>query len=193
MLKKYFLLSLGVHLFLILNALLYFSHQTLPNINNNKISTYIYSTHAAASQHVTTSNQRIPAPMQISKRPSLQRSLLKPPPLSSSLVKSRHPDAHKEKNEIERDKNILQLLHNAIAENQTYPEPAMALNQTGTVKIGFNLHPDGRLTNIQIVSSSGFTSLDNAAIATIIAISPLPTARYYLEQIRYFTVEVTFS
>ena len=45
-----------------------------------------------------------------------------------------------------------------------YPAVAQRLNQQGTTTIRFTVNSDGSVANVQVVNSSGFDSLDQAAI-----------------------------
>src|SRR3990167_1244340 len=100
--------------------------------------------------------------------------------------------------EISHQKNImhdkiLMLLHEAIAEKQFYPEDAIELNQTGKVTIEFLLMPDGTLSRMNILETSHSKSLDAAALAAVIAISPIKSAGAYLKAPEFFTVDVMFE
>ena len=92
-----------------------------------------------------------------------------------------------------QEKEILTLLHDAIANAQIYPDEAHVLNQEGVVKIGFILHPDGRLSNIEVLQSSGFQTIDNAALSTLNHLSPLTFASLYLKKETYFSIAMIFK
>ena len=98
-----------------------------------------------------------------------------------------------DKSEKVNDDKLLVLLHTAIAEKQIYPENAIELKQSGTVKISLRLNPDGRITQTQIAKSSGFENLDNAALTAVQAISRLTGVDKYLKQAEVFDVDVVFN
>jgi TonB family protein len=98
-----------------------------------------------------------------------------------------------EKQEQQAQKTLLTLLHNAIAAKQNYPESALDLKQTGTVVIQFLLAPTGELTHISLLKSSGFTSIDQAALMAVRAASPIKKAGIYLQAEKYFSLEVIFK
>ncbi|CAN5236161.1 hypothetical protein BH10PSE19_BH10PSE19_06450 [soil metagenome] len=85
------------------------------------------------------------------------------------------------------------MLHTAIAAKQVYPESALALNQTGIVKIAFTLESTGQLSNIRIIKSSGFTDLDSAAISAVEAISPIEGMERYIQKKDDFSIAVAFQ
>jgi TonB family protein len=86
----------------------------------------------------------------------------------------------------------LQILHDAIAEKQSYPESAIALKQSGTVKIGFMLYPDGELKQVSLVKSSGIETIDAAAISAASSITTINHVQQYLQKPTYFTIDVEF-
>jgi TonB family protein len=91
------------------------------------------------------------------------------------------------------DKPFLKLLSDATAEKLTYPKSASDLMVTGTVKVKFLLLPDGRVVNASVIQSSGTGVLDNAALATINAISPVKGVGKYLTTPQYLVVGIIYS
>ncbi len=62
----------------------------------------------------------------------------------------------------------------AISTNKVYPAPARRLNQEGNVTVRFTVSSGGVVTNVVVEESSGFQSLDNAAVNAVSASSPVP-------------------
>lgn len=87
---------------------------------------------------------------------------------------------------------LLTLLHAAIASVQTYPESAIELQQAGNVEIGFVLYPNGRIGNINVIQSSGFSVLDTEAIRAITVVDVTRIAPRYLQAPRYFQIIIQF-
>ena len=50
---------------------------------------------------------------------------------------------------------------------QQYPESAQANGEEGTVMVAAYVRPDGRPSKIQVQQSSGYSDLDNAAVASV--------------------------
>lgn len=96
-------------------------------------------------------------------------------------------------NRIEAKRMIIKILHQAISATQHYPEIAAELNQQGTVTVKFLLFPDGHLSDIAILKSSGFTVLDEAALLAVRSISPAKNAGSYLQKSEFFSVDVVFE
>lgn len=72
----------------------------------------------------------------------------------------------------------LQQLQRAIARKRFYPRAARRKGITGIVTVSFVLKADGRITNVRIAKGSGHTTLDKAAIKTLVRLGrykPIPT------------------
>jgi TonB family protein len=88
---------------------------------------------------------------------------------------------------------LLIILHNAIVQNQYYPESALALSQTGIVRLSFQLFPDGHIDNLQIVKSSGVESLDQAALVAVTNTFPFKNPAIYLQTAKQFFINIEFQ
>jgi TonB family protein len=99
------------------------------------------------------------------------------------------------KNSINEDSKIalLRILHDAIAQQQEYPESAIRLQQAGTVKIGFILNPNGNLEKIEIIKPSSYKIINLAALSAVNAVSSISEASQYLREPFYFQVDVIFE
>ena len=84
------------------------------------------------------------------------------------------------------------ILHRRINEKQSYPSTAIVLNQTGKVTLRFLLHINGMITDTAIIKSSGVSSLDHAALASVEKSMPIKESSTYLSHATYFQVEVIF-
>ena len=56
----------------------------------------------------------------------------------------------------------------------------------------FTIHPDGLVTDIEIIKSSRFRALDKAAIHAVASISPFALAADYLEETHHYNVDIDF-
>lgn len=56
--------------------------------------------------------------------------------------------------------------------NKKYPKMARRLGHEGMVKVEFNVHPDGKLTDVILSEASDFDTLNNAAVKLVYAASP---------------------
>jgi TonB family protein len=174
--RNYFWLSLSIHGLIVTVFILHFNNQHgLEKISNPTILSY--ATHSPASSKIKTHSDK-----SIFPKPNLVQH-------SYVTTKNQNQTTLSEKNE---EQPILTLLHNAIAEKQTYPEEALASQQSGIVTIGFMLYPNGELKKIHLVKSSGISELDNAAITAVKSVSAVPHVSRYLEQANYFFIDVIY-
>lgn len=94
--------------------------------------------------------------------------------------------------EKKSDDPLIKLLGRAISARLVYPRAAVDFNLKGTAYIGFTLHPNGELTGIRVMQSSGADILDEAALRGIQAISPLGGANQYVPKERFLVVGIIF-
>jgi TonB family protein len=88
---------------------------------------------------------------------------------------------------------LLKELSRATAAKLSYPPEAAAFKLKGTVTVSFLLYPDGRVTDVAIIQSSGFFILDNAALNTIKSISPVRDANLYISKPEVLTVGIIYG
>ncbi len=65
-------------------------------------------------------------------------------------------------------------IHSRIARAKRYPHSARAAGEEGTVKVKFTVGPTGSVSGIRVAKSSGFASLDQAAIDAVSRAAPFP-------------------
>lgn len=114
---------------------------------------------------------------------SFPHSQAQPPPHTGSLSERGTPVHDR----------ILALLHKAIAAHQAYPDDASDRGESGHVKIGFVLHPDGHLDQLSILQSSGYSSLDQAALQAVRGASPISIPDRQLSKSDYFSIDIIFK
>lgn len=93
----------------------------------------------------------------------------------------------------QRRHTILELLHASISQHKVYPYLARRQRREGISTVAFILHPDGRVEQAQLVSSSKTSSLDRAALSAVEDIAPFQAAKQYLDREEVFQVDVVFS
>ena len=84
------------------------------------------------------------------------------------------------------DKNVdaplLKLLGQGISAHLIYPKIALDFNLKGVALIRFIVHPNGQITNVQLVKSSSAGVLDDAALAAINSMSPVYNVGKYVDK-----------
>ncbi len=88
---------------------------------------------------------------------------------------------------------LIALLHDAIQKMQQYPESALAMEREGRVKVGFILYNDGSVGDLRLLSSSGTTSLDNAALKAVREASPFRNVIKYIKAIQTYQIDIVFE
>jgi TonB family protein len=88
---------------------------------------------------------------------------------------------------------ILELLHRRISDNKVYPYLARRQRREGVATVSFVLHPDGKIENTHLVTSSRATALDRAALSAVKHIEPFVVAQEYLEHAEEFQVDIEFD
>jgi TonB family protein len=75
---------------------------------------------------------------------------------------------------------VMQRLKIAFSENFTYPKLAQRNGWQGMVKLGLRVEPNGQLSRIRVISTSGYPVLDQAALDTLNRIVTLQGANAWL-------------
>ncbi len=88
---------------------------------------------------------------------------------------------------------ILELLHRRISDNKEYPYLARRQRREGVATVAFVLHPDGKIENTHLVTSSRAAALDRAALSAVKHIEPFTLAQEYLEHAEEFQVDIEFD
>ena len=96
-------------------------------------------------------------------------------------------------NASQQQHTILDLLHRRISDNKEYPYLARRQRREGVATVAFVLHPDGKIENTRLVTSSRATALDRAALSAVKQIEPFTLAQEYLEHAEEFQVDIEFE
>lgn len=87
---------------------------------------------------------------------------------------------------------LTEILHTAIQNAQQYPASAQEMGRQGRSTVSFLLHPDGSVTDLKLLHSSGTTSIDNAALAAVNNAAPFPQVNKYLQTAKPYQLDVVF-
>ena len=96
-------------------------------------------------------------------------------------------------NASQRQHAILELLHRRISDNKVYPYLARRQRREGVATVAFVLHPDGKIENTHLVTSSRAAVLDRAALSAVKHIEPFVVAQDYLQHAEEFQVDIEFD
>lgn len=210
----FWLSSLGHVLFFLSFSLVFVSKPDSKKDPEVYIPAYIQqsSTGSQTPNKMSAATHVAPSPSPTEKFETSKNGILKPNPL-----KKPHPQSHlNEVNQIPQpiqppagapphlqtqhldsdkslDKPLLKLLYAATAANMVYPKIAIDFNEHGTVNIGFLVYPNGVITKITLLKSSGFDILDKAALDAVAAMSPVRYVDTYLKKPKFLAVDVVFK
>ena len=91
------------------------------------------------------------------------------------------------------DDRLVSLLYTAINAHKAYPLPAQELQEEGTVKLRFVLDSTGQVSQLQVVHSSGYRRLDQAAKDAVMAAQPFNGIKTLLLSAQKFTLPINFQ
>lgn len=215
-LTHHFLISLLLHVLLLFSFLFSLSFQ-LPIIYKPKsdqdvprsVQAYIYHPPAHPSQAQSAKQiqtkvvqKEVPtSPFGIEKKVKKQEKIepiadFNPDyfslPNQSTQNMSSHVQIQRFKSDKTIDNALLQILYEATAAELIYPQIAVALDRKGLVRIRFLIHPNGKITNIVLLTSCGFDPLDQAGLNAIHAISPVRNASLHVDKPKSIVAEIDF-
>ena len=96
-------------------------------------------------------------------------------------------------NASQQHHSIVELLHSRISDKKEYPYIARRQRREGIATVAFVLHPNGKIENARLVTSSRTHALDRAALSAVQGIEPFSVAQDYLKQSEKFQVDVAFN
>lgn len=92
---------------------------------------------------------------------------------ASSLAGRSHALSEKGIGQGESDNHYISSLRREIERHKRYPSQARRMQHEGQVVVSFSLTSEGVVSRIEIESTSGISSLDNAAIAAVKRVKPI--------------------
>jgi TonB family protein len=131
-------------------------------------------------------NEDVPAPIKKSEYVEVVNILedkVEAEELPELLMLEKNDDVNEE---------LLQLVYLEINKHKHYPYQAKRQRREGKVKINFTLHPDGQVTEIEVIKSSRLSVLDRAAQQAVESISPFLIASNYLQTETELNVNIDY-
>ncbi len=90
--------------------------------------------------------------------------------------------------------NYREILFAKINANKEYPVIAKRLGHQGKVKLSFTINSDGKLLSSSVIVSSGFSELDESALAAAKKANPFPPfPKEITEKTKEFSVVINFE
>jgi protein TonB len=214
-LKYCFLLVLLLHVLFFLGFTLEFYFQEAPDMDRETqaqhvLPAYVADQEPSPPQQQQTAPQPSLADKAEAKTPVSDNGILKPTkqpektiataqPTESSRpkpkTKSGAPDPAPANlvADKETDKPLIKLLSRATGAKLRYPKTAQDFHITGMVRISFYITPEGIVSQVVMLKSSGHKMLDDAAMSAITQISPVDGVNKFLHSPRTLTVGIIFE
>ncbi|MDH5593663.1 MAG: TonB family protein, partial [Gammaproteobacteria bacterium] len=108
-------------------------------------------------------------------QPLVKEEIKTVPQEVAKVAHNASPVASREES-IASKEQIQRGIKNLFQANFYYPSLARRNNWQGKLEISLRISPDGKLTNIQVTKTSGYSILDDAAIDTLKTANILPLA-----------------
>jgi len=189
-------ISLGLH------ALLFVAW-----LNHEEKITPIYSaTHTINVQLVDAAQSQRESQVTQKKSTSLKKTYKKntlSKQHEAAIVQENNPNDVSDKIEAQTSQSatrvkrnfdkLYQLLYAAIDQQKHYPVTALRMQQRGTVRVAFKLFNNGNMNEIAISESSGYNSLDRAALQAVKRIQPFHPATDHIASVKDFQVDIIFQ
>lgn len=185
-LVSFFLLALLLHLSLLTSLVVRFKSKA-SDLDLKPLPAYIYREEKFNPQSI----QQTPVEVE-EKKPVSKMGIEKPIPEKKKQAQSKTETLSmgngmqninlnlQVKNQM--DKPLLNLITKSVAAHLVYPKSAIDFRVMGRAMIGFILYPDGHLTDVTLMQSSGAEVLDQAALAAINNIAPVKNVNFYLKE-----------
>jgi len=122
-----------------------------------------------------TQNPPLPAkPEHEAKAAEIESTATTPPP-ATTMTRATVPDRQQLTARIQKHLRV------QIAYNYWYPNIAVRNAWEGQVNLGLRVQANGKLTNIHVINSSGYSILDKAAVNSVRHVAVLPEASDWLQ------------
>ena len=193
--KNYFFISTLFHITVFFLFCSYFEFsKKIPALGNSQatiLNSYIYSGHfspaqtAIVKQSATPQKKPLPQNKQALKKVNKTDNTTKQPATTSMAPNSISFG--------EQTHAFIALLHDAIQKEQQYPPSALQMGRHGRVTVAFTLLIDGTITNLRILSTSGTSSLDSAALSAVNHAAPFHQLKKYLQKAEEYQIDIVFE
>lgn len=195
-------ISILIHLLLLFSMTVVFfpavKYEPSPSMD---IPAYVYNEplpqHANAKSP-TSSSVKKSSPLGIEKPNSQPSMSVADSSSSANVEKQIKADKTTEAIHLVGDKNtppkpLIKIIGKALAAHLVYPKVAVDFNLKGRAIIGFTLHPDGSVSNVKVLKSSGAEVLDKAAVAGVANMGPLKGVSEFILKAEDMVVGIIFS
>ncbi len=193
--------SILIHLLLLFSMTVVFfpavRYEPSPSM---EVPAYVYNEpqpQHANTKTPTSASVKKSSPLGIEK-PNSQPTMASNSGSSTKAEKQIKADKTTEAIHLVGDKNtppkpLIKIIGKALAAHLVYPKVAVDFNLKGRAIIGFTLHPDGSVSNVKVLKSSGADVLDKAAVAGVANMGPLKGVSEFIAKAEDMVVGIIFS
>ena len=182
--------SLLLHMILIAALLVHFNPARVGDHTPKIVMAYLYHSNAIKNNNQLTHTTK---PLTKKSAPKKQsKALIKMYYTAAKQTRIISQQIFKQQLSPGLHSQLLEALHDAIEKNQIYPEQASQLGLTGSVTLSFILHPNGNISNAQIVHPTRYTILNQSALATLQKVTPFNAEKYHLKLPTILIITIKF-
>ena len=127
-----------------------------------------------------------PAHKKISKKTEQQESSIKIKKTTSTsetiatLLQEKPASTATDKQQAESKARVISIIYKELSQHFIYPKLAQKRNWQGKVLLSLHVTSSGKINNVQLNSSSGYSILDQAAINSLVKVGNLPQISSWL-------------
>lgn len=157
-----------------------------------KIHAYLYRDKVNAAKQIKTITPHQHQPTPTTAHKTFEQTSSAKPQIPKTPASSKPATNNQAISGAQMDA-LITLLHAAIQAQQVYPPSALDLGRFGRVSVSFTLQPNGNITDLTLVHSSGTDSLDQAGLAAVRNAAPFQGVSQYVQQSKVFQIDVVFE
>ena len=162
------------------------SHHIEINLTENEQHKPVQRKPEPAREIASIRKQETPKKQTSLKKPEASQALK---PSTTEERKATQPTHTKQQD----NRALYKLLYSAINQQKHYPVSALRMKQQGKVRVSFKLFNNGNLDELKVSHSSGYRSLDNAALLAVKRIQPFLPAKKFIARARGFQLDIIFQ
>ena len=179
----FILASAGIHIGLVIHS--YSTNITLPSSTGSVMSVNIKS-HVSSPKKLSIKSKSKTKQVKTITKKLIQsidnpaKSILsKTPPkivklLATTAVENTNTQSPSAEEKSKSRARIISIIHKALNQHFSYPRLAQRRNWQGKVLLSIRVTASGKIENIKLNQSSGYTILDKAAISSLTKVGELP-------------------
>ena len=192
--KRTLWLSILLHLLLLAVVIFHFNYPMTMRLEEKPalyIPSYTYSEPSQPTQ-VAQNQQTKPSSKNGIEKPVKQEVLADSADSKEALQYSKNEQGVHFIGQKKLNDPLIKLLGIALSAHLIYPPSAVDFRVTGVVHVGFVIHPNGQVTNIQILKSSGVGVLDDAAMTAATMMGIVRGVEQYLSKPKFIAIGIVF-